>query len=107
MRKGKGHIPQRMCVVCRLKQDKKNLVRFVLDPEGRLIRDDTGKEPGRGIYVCPSNSCLEQMSSKKFVSRLRALCSRRGKRFSGTVGNSNSKSLSTCDQGVNTQAQEG
>ena len=94
MEKVRGHIPQRTCVVCRVKRDKKDLNRFVLDREGYLVRDDAGKKPGRGIYVCPSNSCLEQLSSKKLVSRIRALCSRSGKRFSGITGSSNHKNFS-------------
>ena len=44
-------IPQRMCVGCREKRDKKDLLRVVRTPEGQLVLDATGKKSGRGAYV--------------------------------------------------------
>ena len=41
-------IPQRMCVGCREKRDKKDLLRVVRTPEGQLVLDATGKKSGRG-----------------------------------------------------------
>ena len=51
-------IPQRMCVGCREKRDKKDLLRVVRTPEGQLVLDATGKKSGRGAYVCRDPQCL-------------------------------------------------
>ena len=53
-------IPQRMCVGCREKRDKKDLLRVVRTPEGQLVLDATGKKSGRGAYVCRDAQCLKK-----------------------------------------------
>lgn len=53
-------IPQRMCVSCRTRKNKKDLLRVVLMPDGQVTVDPTGKKPGRGAYVCKSRECLAQ-----------------------------------------------
>ncbi len=53
----RGHIPIRTCIVCGSKRSKDDLIRLVVTLEGFVIRDDSGKEKGRGAYVCPSISC--------------------------------------------------
>ena len=45
------HVPQRTCVICRKKYDKRQLTRLVRTPEGVVI-DPSGKLNGRGAYVC-------------------------------------------------------
>ena len=42
-------IPQRQCVGCRTKRDKKDLLRIVKTPEGEIVLDATGKKSGRGV----------------------------------------------------------
>jgi predicted RNA-binding protein YlxR (DUF448 family) len=54
----------RTCISCRTKRNKSELIRFVLDQEDRLVRDDLGKRPGRGTYVCRTKSCLHRMGFK-------------------------------------------
>ena len=51
-------IPQRQCVGCRTKRDKRDLLRIVKTPEGEIVLDATGKKSGRGVYVCPDPECL-------------------------------------------------
>ena len=60
MAKGKGRIPRRTCIVCGRVAAKSDLVRLILDEEGRVIRDELGTGKGRGAYVCKSSSCLEK-----------------------------------------------
>ncbi|OQX71517.1 MAG: hypothetical protein B6D62_01855 [Candidatus Cloacimonas sp. 4484_275] len=55
-----GHVPLRSCVICGNKQEKKNLLRFVLI-ENEIVFDLHHKIPGRGFYVCDENSCLGKM----------------------------------------------
>ena len=46
------HIPLRSCVACRSKQPKRELLRVVALPEGGAQVDATGRQNGRGAYVC-------------------------------------------------------
>ena len=58
-----GHIPQRMCVVCRKKTDKKKLMRFVL-LDSQIVFDLNRDMKKRGYYVCDDNSCLQKLEKK-------------------------------------------
>lgn len=52
--------PQRTCVACRQVKNKKELVRVVRTPEGKVEIDITGKKDGRGAYLCPVPECMEK-----------------------------------------------
>lgn len=54
------HIPIRQCVACRTARPKRELLRVVIDANGAISLDPTGKKAGRGAYVCRSRQCLEQ-----------------------------------------------
>jgi predicted RNA-binding protein YlxR (DUF448 family) len=69
MGKGKGHIPMRTCVACGTKGPKYELVRVVLDAESQVVRDEKGKRPGRGAYVCNSESCWVKLRKGKCLKR--------------------------------------
>jgi len=49
--------PQRTCIACRRIADKRDLVRVVATPEGRILVDPRGKAPGRGAYLCRKRAC--------------------------------------------------
>ena len=51
-------IPIRTCIGCRDKFPKNDLLRFVQDAVGNLQTDRMGKLPGRGAYVCQSQTCI-------------------------------------------------
>ena len=53
-------IPQRSCVVCKTQKNKNELLRIVKNKENEIKIDTTGKEPGRGAYICYSEECLEK-----------------------------------------------
>jgi len=53
---GKG--PQRTCIACRQTKDKKQLVRYVLAPDGTVLVDYLHRLPGRGAYTCVAEQCL-------------------------------------------------
>ncbi len=55
--KRQKHVPQRTCVVCREKKDKRELFRIVNNAEEGVIIDPSGKKNGRGAYVCNSADC--------------------------------------------------
>ena len=48
--------PERSCVVCRVKTDKRLLTRLVI-VDDKLRIDVTGKLNGRGAYLCGNPSC--------------------------------------------------
>ncbi len=66
-------IPQRSCVVCRTKRDKKDLLRVVLTPDGDIKFDPTGRVAGRGSYLCRNEECIkaELKKSGKLAKGLR------------------------------------
>lgn len=62
------HIPQRTCVGCRRTSAKREFVRLVRTPEGRIEVDPSGKKAGRGAYLCPSATCWQAALSKGRLS---------------------------------------
>lgn len=58
-------IPQRTCVGCFQVKPKRELVRIVRTPEGRVEIDPTGKKNGRGAYLHRDRSCWEIALEKK------------------------------------------
>jgi predicted RNA-binding protein YlxR (DUF448 family) len=56
---GTKHIPQRTCIACRAVRGKRELARIVRTPEQRVVADPTGKQAGRGAYLCRARECWE------------------------------------------------
>ena len=54
-------VPKRTCVACRESDDKRGLIRIVRTPEGEVKIDPTGKQNGRGAYVCNNKECFEKL----------------------------------------------
>ena len=61
--------PQRMCVSCRTRRDKRDLVRVTLKDDGSLTVDPTGKLPGRGAYLCKDEKCIKTELKAHRISR--------------------------------------
>ena len=59
----------RMCVGCRESKPKRELIRVVRAPDGTVSMDPVGKKPGRGAYVCRSESCLTRAIKQKQLER--------------------------------------
>jgi len=62
-------IPLRMCVGCRTRNDKRNLIRVVRTPEQEVVVDPTGKRAGRGAYICPRIECLRKAVKSRALER--------------------------------------
>jgi uncharacterized protein len=63
------HIPVRTCVSCREKDAKREFVRIVRTPEQTVVIDPTGKQNGRGAYLCRRKSCWEKAASGTVLDR--------------------------------------
>jgi predicted RNA-binding protein YlxR (DUF448 family) len=44
-------------VACRTARPKRDLLRVVRTPDGRVLVDETGRVSGRGAYVCRDGDC--------------------------------------------------
>ncbi len=62
-------VPLRMCVGCREKKDKKELLRIVRTPEGEVLIDPSGKKAGRGVYLCTQKKCLEKALKNRLLEK--------------------------------------
>ena len=58
-----------MCVACREMRAKKDLMRVVRTAEGTLVLDASGKQNGRGAYLCRSAACLERAYKTRALER--------------------------------------
>ena len=50
--------------MCGAKTDKKELVRVVRNQAGSVQVDATGKQPGRGAYLCHKQTCWDRALKK-------------------------------------------
>lgn len=62
-------LPQRTCIGCNTKKDKKDLIRIVKNKEGEISVDKMGKLSGRGAYICDNLECLEKAIKAKKLER--------------------------------------
>ena len=62
-------MPQRTCMGCNIKKDKKDLIRIVKNKENEISIDKTGKQEGRGAYICKNIQCLEKAIKTKKLER--------------------------------------
>lgn len=65
----KRKIPQRQCVGCGEMKVKKDLIRVIKTPEDHIIMDTTGKQNGRGAYICNSIDCFEKARQNRGLER--------------------------------------
>lgn len=57
-------IPERMCVLCKQMKPKTQLIRIV-NAQGNVVVDKTGKINGRGVYLCKCKDCITKAVKKK------------------------------------------
>lgn len=62
-------IPERTCMACRQKKEKKQLARIVRVQDGSIIYDQTGKVSGRGAYICKKLECLDKVIKSNQLSK--------------------------------------
>lgn len=65
----KRKVPSRKCIGCNEMKEKKELLRIIKTPEEEILLDRTGKNNGRGAYICYSIQCLEKAKQSKALER--------------------------------------
>lgn len=61
--------PQRTCVGCGSVRGKRDMVRVIRTPEGSVVADPTGKQAGRGAYLCAQEECWKLGLAKGRLAR--------------------------------------
>lgn len=59
----------RRCCGCYAMKPKRELIRIVRNPEGNFALDKTGKQNGRGAYLCQDALCLQTLRKKRGLDR--------------------------------------
>ena len=62
-------IPQRQCMGCRERKNKRDMLRVVRGTDGEVSLDFSGKLNGRGAYVCPDPECLKKARKTRALER--------------------------------------
>ena len=62
--------PQRTCMGCNQKKNKKELIRIVKNKNNEISVDRTGKKEGRGAYICDDEKCLEKVIKSKRLEKV-------------------------------------
>lgn len=63
------HVPMRTCIVTREKMPKKDLVRLVRTPDGKVVVDRTGKSKGRGANLSQNIEVFDTAVSKGLLRK--------------------------------------
>ena len=62
-------IPQRQCMGCRERKEKREMIRVVRQTNGEVSLDFSGKLNGRGAYICPVPECLRKARKARSLER--------------------------------------
>ncbi|MDD5015611.1 MAG: YlxR family protein [Atribacterota bacterium] len=62
-------IPIRTCIGCQSKKPKREMIRIIRTPDGKIEIDRTGKKSGRGAYLCDNIECLDMALKKNNLNK--------------------------------------
>lgn len=62
-------IPYRTCIGCKQVKPKRDLLRIIRTPEGKIEIDKTGKKSGRGAYLCYNIECFKEAMKKNSITK--------------------------------------
>ncbi len=62
-------VPMRKCVITGNQFPKKDLLRVVREPDGKVTIDDTGKVRGHGVYLCKDSDVIKAAKKKHILDR--------------------------------------
>ncbi|MDO4771979.1 MAG: YlxR family protein [Bacillota bacterium] len=61
--------PVRKCVGCRQQSEKNEFIRLVKLKTGEVLVDFTGKQNGRGAYICKNVDCFNKARKENAFQR--------------------------------------
>jgi uncharacterized protein len=61
--------PVRQCALERIRSREDELLRFVLDPQGRVVPDIKRKLPGRGVWITAHHQAVDEAVRRKVFAR--------------------------------------
>lgn len=62
-------IPLRKCIGCGEMKPKKEMLRVLRTEDGEFVLDASGKQNGRGAYLCFSKECFQKAVKSKGLER--------------------------------------
>ena len=65
----KKKIPMRKCIISNEMHPKKDMIRVVINKEGEIFADATGKKQGRGAYVSKDVQLVEKAQQKEVLAK--------------------------------------
>ncbi|MBF7017269.1 RNase P modulator RnpM [Staphylococcus durrellii] len=65
----KKKIPMRKCILSNEMHPKKDMIRVVINKDGEIFADATGKKPGRGAYVSKDVNEVEKAQQKGVLEK--------------------------------------
>lgn len=60
-------VQERTCLICKQKNEKKNLFRLTKQTESKYVFDEKQKQQSRGYYICKNHECLKRLSKHKKI----------------------------------------
>ena len=66
-------IPMRKCIISNEMHPKKDMIRVVINKEGEIFADATGKKQGRGAYVSKDVPLVEKAQQKNCLKNISML----------------------------------
>ena len=78
-KKNVGRKPMRKCVCCEAEKPKSDMTRIVISGRNTeidsVVKDDSGKQHGRGAYICKNEMCIDKALSDGLIdAEVHALC---------------------------------
>ena len=62
-------VPLRQCIGCGEMKSKKEMIRVIKTADEEILLDATGRQNGRGAYLCPSMECMKKAVKSKGLER--------------------------------------
>ena len=62
-------VPMRRCIGCMESKPQSDMVRFTLQDDETIIRDEKRRENGRGVYLCKNTECISKARKSKAFNR--------------------------------------
>jgi predicted RNA-binding protein YlxR (DUF448 family) len=64
-----GRASTRRCIASGALHDRRDLLRFVVAPDGCIVLDLAGKLPGRGLWLLPRRDMIDRACERKLFAR--------------------------------------